>query len=112
MSLSGDAYILAVGGPGDDNWVGATWLFVYVDELERYIQTGDKLVGQGYEGGSRQGKDRKDHMMVSLAGVGKKSWNIYTTKVYYGILSVMLLHSFLTCLFFLQATPCLYPGMA
>lgn len=64
MSLSRDGSILAVGGPSDGDGVGATWLFKY--NGLGYTQIGSKLVGEGYDGRSKQGRDRKDHMMVGL----------------------------------------------
>ena len=56
MSLSSDGSILAVGGPLDNNNVGATWLFRY-DGSGGYTQLGDKLVGTGYDGFAWQGKE-------------------------------------------------------
>lgn len=58
MSVSGgDAEFLAVGGPYDENGIGATWIFKF-DGKSTYQQLGYKLVGRGVEGGkANQGKD-------------------------------------------------------
>lgn len=45
MSLSLDGNFLAIGGPGDNNGIGATWTFVYNGST--YQQLGRKLVGLG-----------------------------------------------------------------
>ncbi len=57
VSLSADGSILAVGGPYDNNGVGATWLF-RSDGWGGYTQLGTKVVGTGYQGpyNSYQGK--------------------------------------------------------
>lgn len=54
MSLSSDGRILASGGPVDSLAEGATWIFVY--DGSTYKQLGQKLVGTGNSGRSRQGK--------------------------------------------------------
>lgn len=40
---------MAVGGPNDNNYFGATWVFRY-DGHDAYTQVGQKLVGTGYQG--------------------------------------------------------------
>lgn len=55
VSLSSDGTFLAVGGPGDNNGLGATWIFVY-DGSSTYQQLGEKLVGNDPSGSSWQGK--------------------------------------------------------
>ncbi len=55
VSLSSDGSRLAVGGPFDNDVVGATWVFQYDGSV--YNQLGEKLVGSGYEDrSSTQGK--------------------------------------------------------
>jgi hypothetical protein len=44
VSLHGDT--LAIGGNGDDNWIGAVWIFTR--SLGVWSQQGSKLVGSGY----------------------------------------------------------------
>ena len=70
MSLSSDGRVLAVGGPGDNDYVGATWIFVSYDDLTdqnsgniAYQQLGTKLVGSDYSGESQQGKTRPTCIM-------------------------------------------------
>lgn len=63
MSLSSDARILAVGAPGDDNKIGATWIFLYDGSL--YKQLGNKLVGYNSSGFSHQGEGKILHLYVS-----------------------------------------------
>lgn len=46
VSLSGDGNTLAAGAYGDDNFIGATWIFVRTNET--WSQQGPKLVGTGY----------------------------------------------------------------
>ena len=45
MSLSSDGHLLAVGGPWDNNGIGAVWIFVSDGSTGSYHQMGDKLVG-------------------------------------------------------------------
>jgi hypothetical protein len=61
-SLSLDGNTLAVGGSGDDNNVGATWMFVRTAGV--WSQQGLKLVGTGAIGPAQQGNS------VSLADDG------------------------------------------
>ncbi len=57
VSLSSDGGILAVGSPYDNNWVGATWIFVFDESTGTYNQWGEKLFDAGSAGSSpRQGK--------------------------------------------------------
>lgn len=59
MSLSLDSMYLAVGGPGDNEGVGATWVFIRKDKCidgnPCYTQFGEKLVGNDAEGKANQG---------------------------------------------------------
>lgn len=57
MSLSFDGQVLAVGGPGDNNKLGATWIFEC--DGSRYKQLGIKLVGIDPSGSlAFQGKEK------------------------------------------------------
>lgn len=57
MSLSRNGEFLAVGGPGDQSGVGATWVFHF--DGSSYKQIGSKLVGTNSIGNDkRQGKGR------------------------------------------------------
>jgi hypothetical protein len=53
VSISADGNTLAVGGHGDNNGIGATWIFTRSGGV--WTQQGSKLVGQGYTGGPEQG---------------------------------------------------------
>lgn len=54
--------MLAVGGPNEvAGLVGATWLFQF--NGSRYNQVGSNLVGPGYKGYPRQGKQEKDMLV-------------------------------------------------
>jgi hypothetical protein len=53
VSLSADGNTLAVGGIGDDAFIGATW--IWTRSGSSWTQQGDKLVGAGYIGTSFQG---------------------------------------------------------
>jgi hypothetical protein len=48
VSLSGDGNVLAVGAYGDNNSIGATWIF-YRKYGTMWIQQGQKLIGTGYD---------------------------------------------------------------
>ena len=62
VSLSGDGNTLAVGGPQDDTYIGATWIFTRSSGT--WTQQGIKLIGTGYVGNPNQGAG------VSLSGDG------------------------------------------
>jgi hypothetical protein len=53
VSLSGGGNTAIVGGPDDDNFAGAAW--VYTRSGGMWIQLGSKLVGSGALGPARQG---------------------------------------------------------
>ncbi len=53
VSLSGDGNTLAIGGPYDNNGIGAVWIFIRSGTT--WIQQGKKLVGTGVVGFSQQG---------------------------------------------------------
>jgi uncharacterized protein YdbL (DUF1318 family) len=53
VALSSDGNIAIVGGPGDDNLVGAAWMFTRSGGMWR--QQGSKLVGSGAVGNAEQG---------------------------------------------------------
>lgn len=46
VALSSDGNTMALGGPADNNYIGATWIFVRVPSGE-WRQQGDKLIGTG-----------------------------------------------------------------
>lgn len=55
VSLSTDGRILAVGGPYDNQSIGATWIFEF--DGSSYQQRGNKLVGYDVSiSGALQGK--------------------------------------------------------
>jgi len=62
VSLSSNGNTLAVGGQNDNNFIGATWVFVRNGTT--WTQQGNKLVGTGYAGQPDQGTS------VSLSGDG------------------------------------------
>jgi hypothetical protein len=64
VSLSCDGNILAIGGPGDNNNLNATWMFTRNGTI--WTQEGDKLVGSGSSGQFGQG------VSVSLSSDGNK----------------------------------------
>jgi hypothetical protein len=53
VALSSDGDTAVVGGPSDNNSVGATWVFMRQNGI--WAQQGDKLVGSGGLGQSNQG---------------------------------------------------------
>lgn len=53
VSISSDGNIVAVGGPNDNNQLGAVWL--YTNTSTGYKQIGYKLRGNGYSAITRQG---------------------------------------------------------
>jgi hypothetical protein len=53
VSLSSDGNTLAIGGLADDNFTGATWIFVRINGI--WTQQGEKIVAVGYIGQSYQG---------------------------------------------------------
>ena len=53
VAISGDGSFAAIGGPADDDNVGATWMFSRHDGV--WAQGGPKLVGAGAEGRANQG---------------------------------------------------------
>jgi hypothetical protein len=53
VSLSGDGNTLAVGGYGDDNNIGAVWIFTRTNGT--WTQQDTKLIGEGAEGTANQG---------------------------------------------------------
>jgi hypothetical protein len=52
VSLSADGNTLAVGGPRDNNNIGATWIFTRSGTT--WTQQGSKLVGTGVTGSTSQ----------------------------------------------------------
>lgn len=54
IAMSGDGSTLAVGAPGDNSSIGATWVFTR-DAGLGWLQQGDKLVGTGSIGAAAQG---------------------------------------------------------
>ena len=63
VSLSADGTTVAVGGVADNNYVGATWVFTRAPN-GTWVQQGEKLLGIGVVGTSRQGSS------VSLSADG------------------------------------------
>jgi hypothetical protein len=63
VALSGDGNTAIVGGPGDNNFVGAAWVFIRSDGM--WNQQASKLVGTGNTGIASQGSS------VALSGDGK-----------------------------------------
>lgn len=63
VAMSGDGYLLAIGGPDDSEATGATWVFERAPG-GAWRQVLDKLVGAGGVGEQRQGK------CVAMAGDG------------------------------------------
>lgn len=53
VGLSSKGLTLAIGGPGDNNRVGAVWIFTSTDGVN--YQEEAKLVGTGNNGASKQG---------------------------------------------------------
>lgn len=53
VSVSLDRKVIAIGGPEDNDTVGATWVFVYNGST--YQQLGNKLVATNSSGLSQQG---------------------------------------------------------
>jgi len=53
VSLSADGDTLAIGGPVDGNFTGATWIYQKTNEI--WTQQGPKLVGTGFSGSAYQG---------------------------------------------------------
>jgi hypothetical protein len=53
VSLSGDGNTAIVGGPGDNSYAGAAW--VYTRNKGVWTQQGNKLVGTGAIGNAQQG---------------------------------------------------------
>jgi hypothetical protein len=62
VSISSDGNTVALGGWADNNYLGATWIFIRSGES--WFQQGEKLVGAGGVGSSEQG------VSVSLSGNG------------------------------------------
>jgi hypothetical protein len=62
VSLSADGNTAIVGGPFDNNFAGAAWVFTRSGEV--WTQQGSKLVGTGAVGGASQGRS------VALSGDG------------------------------------------
>jgi hypothetical protein len=63
VSLSADGDTLAIGGYGDDNFIGAVWIFTRSAGV--WTQQGTKLVGTGYVG-----SDINQGQSVSLSADG------------------------------------------
>jgi FG-GAP repeat len=63
VALSADGNMALVGGPGDNNFAGAAWVFTH-DNNGVWSQQGAKLVGAGAVGGAQQG------ISVALSGDG------------------------------------------
>jgi hypothetical protein len=55
VSLSGDGNTVIFGAPGDNSYIGATWVFTRSGGV--WSQQGSKLVGTGFVGTANQGVD-------------------------------------------------------
>ncbi|MBY0425109.1 MAG: hypothetical protein K2Q22_05685 [Cytophagales bacterium] len=73
VSLSSSGKILAVGGPGDNSFVGATW--VYTLSGGNWVQMGNKIVGTGAKFNAHQGSSVKLSPDGSLLAIGGSSDN-------------------------------------
>ncbi len=62
VSISSDGNFIAMGGPGDNNFIGAVWIFNRNNGM--WAQQGSKLVGSAAIGKSFQGSS------VSISGDG------------------------------------------
>jgi hypothetical protein len=62
VALSADGNTALIGGPFDDNDVGAAWVFTRSGST--WVQQGPKLVGSGAVGAAREG------WSVALSGMG------------------------------------------
>jgi hypothetical protein len=62
VALSADGNTAIVGGPGDNNFIGATWVFTRDNGV--WTQQGAKVVGVGAVGNAFQGRS------VALSAVG------------------------------------------
>lgn len=82
VAISADGRTVIVGGPGDNNNIGAAWIWVCVGS--QWIPLGGKLVGSGYTGQSRQGSrvalNARGDLAV-VAGANSASQNFIWTFV-------------------------------
>ena len=53
MALSADGNTALIGGPGDNGWVGAAWVFTRSGST--WTQQGSKLTGSGETGAGEFG---------------------------------------------------------
>lgn len=82
VAISADGRTIIVGGAGDDNNVGAAWIWVRVGS--QWIPSGGKLVGSWHTGQSRQGTSvalnaRGDLAVIS--GANSETRNLIWTFV-------------------------------
>ena len=66
VSISADGNTAIIGGQGDNNRMGASWLFQRIDG--KWVQFGNKLVGTGSSGNSYQGRS------VSISADGQTAF--------------------------------------
>ena len=82
VSLSADGTIAAIGGAGDDSNKGATWIFTRSGST--WTQQGNKLVGTGAVGASKQGQSvalSADATTLLIGGINATS-NVSNAWVY------------------------------
>ena len=82
VSLSADGTIAAIGGAGDDSSKGATWVFTR--SASTWTQQGNKLVGTGAVGASKQGQSvalSADATTLLIGGINATS-NVSNAWVY------------------------------
>ena len=86
VSLSSDGNILAIGGPKDNNFVGATWIFTRSGGV--WTQQGAKLVGSGGIGQPNQGISVSlsgDGNTLAVGGTGDNVGQIGATWIFTGV---------------------------
>ena len=75
-ALSADGNTLAIGGPLDNSFIGATWIFTRSGTT--WTQQGDKLIGTGVTGTSKQGYScslSSDGNTLAVGGITDSSDN-------------------------------------
>jgi hypothetical protein len=77
VALSDDGLVLAVGGPGNDDHTGATWVWTYSDDDEMWSEN-CFLVGTQADGKAQQGTSVSLSGDGSVLAVGGTNDNAYT----------------------------------
>lgn len=65
VSLSSDGSLLAVGGPSDNDDIGATWVFEYDDREKKYKQMGLKVTGNDANEFPNQAEKQSKNLLLS-----------------------------------------------